>query len=106
MVMQACARSNTMYIRPHCATAQVCNLSKAADVCSTIGNAKESHNNLCQVKALVPVAQTCACSNTLQVWPYYFITCLCQVAKAAGIVCPFSNAKESHHELRQEIPAS
>src|SRR5216684_768278 len=56
MVMQACARSNTLYIRPHCATSQVCKSSKAADVCSTVGNEKESYNNLCQVKALVPVA--------------------------------------------------
>ncbi len=83
--MQACARSNTLYIRPHCATAQVCKLSKAADVCSTAENAKESFNNLCQVKALVPVAQTWACSNTPQVWPHYAITCFCQVVKTAGM---------------------
>src|SRR5229473_4259571 len=106
MVMQACARSNTLYIRPHCATAQVCKLSKAADVCSTVGNAKESYNNLCQVKALVPVAQTCACSNTLQVWPNYSITRLCQVAKAAGMCCTVSNAKESHNEFHQVVPVA
>src|SRR5258708_37131573 len=104
MVMQACARSNTLYIRPHCATAQVCKLSKAADVCSIVGNAKESHNNLCQVKALVPVAQTYACSNTVQVWPYYSITCLFQVAKAPGMFYPGSNAKDSRHEFHQVVP--
>src|SRR5260370_42697133 len=106
MVMQACARSNTLYILPHCATAQVCKLSKAADVCRTVGNAKESYNNLCQVKALMPVAQTCACSNTPQVWPHYAITCFCQVAKAAGMCCTVSNAKESHNEFHQVMPVA
>src|SRR5712692_11595025 len=97
MVMQACARSNTLYIRPHCATSQVCKSSKAADVCSTVGNAKESYNNLCQVKALVPVAQTCVCSNTPQVWPHYAITCFCQVAKAAGMCGTVKNVCDWHH---------
>src|SRR5216684_4678709 len=96
MVMQACAHSNTLYIWPLYATAQVCKLSKAADVCSTVGNAKESYNNLCQVKALVPVAQTCACSNTLQVWLYYAITCFCQVAKATGMCGIVRNMYDWH----------
>ncbi len=95
--MQACAHSNTLYIWPLYATAQVCKLSKAADVCSTIGNAKESYNNLCQVKALVPVAQTCACSNTSQVWQYYAITCFCQVAKAAGMCGTVRNMCNWHY---------
>src|SRR5713226_7435389 len=106
MVMQACVCSNTLYIWPHYATAQVCKLSKAANVCSTVGNAKESYNNLCQVKALVLVAQTCACSNTPQVWPNYTITCLCQVAKATGMCCTVSNAKESHNEFHQVMPVA
>ncbi len=106
MVMQACVCSNTLYIWPHYATAQVCKLSKAANVCSTVGNAKESYNNLCQVKALVLVAQTCACSNTLQVWPNYSITCLCQVAKATGMCCTVSNAKESHNKFYQVVPVT
>src|SRR5713226_6327929 len=49
---------------------QVFKISKAADVCSTVGNAKESYNKLCQVKALMPVVHTYACSNTPQVWLY------------------------------------
>src|SRR5258708_12644823 len=100
MVMQACARSNTLYIRPHCATAQVYKLSKATDVCSTVVNAKESYNNLCQVKALVPVAQTCACSNTPQVWLHYAITCFCQVVKATGMFSIFKNIFTWHHLLK------
>src|SRR5216684_768279 len=99
MVMQACARSNTLYIRPHCATSQVCKSSKAADVCSTVGNEKESYNNLCQVKALVPVAQTCGCSNTPQVWPHYAITCFCQVVKAAGMCGTVRNVCDWHQCL-------
>src|SRR5229473_458227 len=91
------AHSNTLYIWLHCATAQVCKLSKAADVCSTVVNAKESYNNLCQVKALVPVAQTCACSNTPQVWPHYAITCFCQVVKAAGMCGTVRNVCNWHH---------
>ena len=76
-------------------------ISKAADVCSTVGNAKESYNKLCQVKALMPVVHTYACSNTPQVWLYWTITCFCQVLKAAGMRCTVRNAKESHNELHQ-----
>src|SRR5258708_30407623 len=97
MVMHACACSTTLYIWPNCATAQVCKLYKATDVCSTIGNAKESYNNLCQVKALVPVTQTCACSNTPQVWPHYAITCFCQVVKATRMCGTVRNVCNWHH---------
>src|SRR5258708_20684378 len=55
---------------------------------------------------MVPVAQTYACSNTVQVWPYYSITCLCQVAKAAGMCCTVSNAKDSRNEFHQVVPVT
>src|SRR5260370_9080048 len=99
--MHACARSNTLYIRPHCVTAQVWKLAKAADVCSTVGNEKESYNKLCQVKALVPVMHTCACSNTPQIRLHLAITCFYQVVKAAGMCSTVRNAKESNNELHQ-----
>src|SRR5260370_26912979 len=44
-------------------------------MCAALLNiANESHNKLCQVKALVPVAHTCACSNTLHMCLRYAIT--------------------------------
>jgi hypothetical protein len=39
-------------------------------------NEKESYNKLHLVKGLVPVAHTCACSHTLQIWLHWAITCV------------------------------
>src|SRR5260370_36097114 len=65
-------------------------------MCSIVENENESYNKLHQVKGLVPVAHTCACSNTLQIWLYLAITCVCQVARAAGICGSVRNVCDWH----------
>src|SRR5258707_8502062 len=99
MVMHICARFNTLWIWPPWTTAQLCKRTKAADVCGTVGNAKESYNKLCQVKALVPVAHTFACFNTRRIWPHLAITCVCKVTKAAGMCGTVKNVCDWHQCL-------
>jgi hypothetical protein len=101
LVMHTCAHSNNLYIRLPYATAVLVKITKAADVCSTVENEKESYNKLPQVKGLVPVAHTCACSNTLQIWLHKATSYVCQVSKAAGVCSTVRNAKESYNELHQ-----
>src|SRR5216684_3737327 len=72
---------------------------KAVDVCSIVQNEKESHNKLHQVKGLVPVAHTCACSNILQIWLYWAITSVCQVSRAAGMCGTVRNVCDWHQSF-------
>ena len=65
-------------------------------MCSIVENEKESHNKLHQVKGLVPVAHTCVCSNTPQIWLYWAITCVCQVSRAAGMCGTVRNVCDWH----------